>query len=68
MLCGAVFDQAVLVEVLAAAVRAGEGVAVWHWAAGQKCQSVNHHQLQTIAIHTFVVKVRLISGHGGRAK
>lgn len=67
MLCGAVLNQAVLVEVLAAAVRAGEGEAIWHWTAGQKCESVNH-QLQAIAIHTFGVKVRLISGHGGRAK
>lgn len=33
VLRGAVLHQAVLVQVLAAAVRAGEGVAVRHWTA-----------------------------------
>lgn len=35
MLRGAVLHQAVLVQVLAAAVRAAEGVAVWHWTGTQ---------------------------------
>lgn len=35
VLRGAVLHQAVLVQVLAAAVRAAEGVAVWHWTGTQ---------------------------------
>lgn len=31
MLGSAVFDQSVLVQVLAVAVRAGEGEAIWYW-------------------------------------
>lgn len=36
MLSCAMFNQAILVEVLAVAVGAGEGVAIWHWTVAMK--------------------------------
>lgn len=43
---GAVFNQAVLVEVRAVAVRAGEGVAIRYWAELNKQKSVRRKILQ----------------------